>query len=68
MKDLWKNLTTFLSETRSEMKKVTFPSQQEVVTTTVVVIITSFVFAVYLWLTDMVIVKAYEGIYKVLGS
>ena len=64
----WKKLTAFFSETRSEMRKVTFPSREEVVATTIVVIIASIIFAFYLWLADIVILKVYEGIYKVLGT
>ncbi|HKI85110.1 MAG TPA: preprotein translocase subunit SecE [Thermoanaerobaculia bacterium] len=64
----WKKMTTFLTEVRAEMKKVTFPSRQEVMSMTVVVIITSVIFAVFLWLSDIVILKAYQGLFKVLGS
>jgi preprotein translocase subunit SecE len=56
-----------VSETRSELKKVTFPSQDEVVATTIVVLIASVIFAFYLWVSDIVILKVYEGIYRVLG-
>ena len=63
----WKKLTAFLSETRAEVKKVTFPSRPEVMSTTVVVIIASFIFAFYLWIADIVILKCYEGIFRVLS-
>jgi len=63
----WKKLTTFLSETRAEVKKVTFPSRPEVMSTTVVVIVASFIFAFYLWIADIVILKCYEGIFRVLS-
>jgi len=46
------------------MKKVSFPSRDEVVGTTIVVLVTSVVFAVYLWLADMVIVQ----LFKMVGS
>ena len=60
-------MKTFLSETRAEVKKVTFPSREEVMSTTVVVIIASFIFAFYLWMADIVILRVYEGIYRVLN-
>jgi len=63
----WSKLKTFLSETRSEVKKVTFPSRDEVLATTVVVIITSAIFALYLWVADIVIIKIYEGMIRVVG-
>ena len=63
----WGRVKGFLTETRSEVKKVTFPSREEVIATTIVVLIASVIFAVYLWISDIVILKVYEGIYKVLG-
>ncbi len=61
----WKNLTTFLTETRSEIKKVTFPSRKEVVATTIVVLIASFVFSFYLWVADIVILRVYQGVLRI---
>jgi preprotein translocase subunit SecE len=66
--ETWSNFRTFLAETRSEMKKVTFPSRSEVVSTTVVVIIASFIFAFFLWAADILIVHAYQGIFHALSS
>ncbi len=58
------SVPAFLSEVKAEMKKVSFPSRDEVVGTTIVVLVTSVIFAVYLWLADQVIVR----LFKVLGS
>ena len=60
-------MKTFLSEVRSELKKVTFPSRDEVLATTVVVVVTSVIFAFYLWLADIVIIQIYEGMIRMLG-
>jgi len=57
----------FLSEVRSEMRKVSFPSRDEVVGTTIVVVITSFVFSVFLFVADQLIVWGYQSLVKVLG-
>ena len=65
--DGWKKLKTFLSEVRSELKKVTCPSREEVIATTVVVVITSVIFAFYLWVADIVIIKLSEGMIRVLS-
>ena len=64
MNEWIKNTRDFLAETRLEMRKVSFPSRDEVVATTVVVLITSTVFAVFLWLADIVIQRGYVGIVK----
>lgn len=60
----WAKLTQFLREVSGEMAKVSFPSRDEVVGTTIVVLVTSFVFAFYLWIADLVIVQ----LFKVVGS
>jgi preprotein translocase subunit SecE len=64
----WTKIRTFLAEVRAEMKKVTFPSRNEVVATSIVVVVASFIFGIFLWISDIVIVKLYEGLFKVLGS
>jgi preprotein translocase subunit SecE len=43
----------FLSEVRTELKKVTWPSWTEVQSTTIVVIATTVFFGFYLWLLDL---------------
>ncbi|HKH49635.1 MAG TPA: preprotein translocase subunit SecE [Thermoanaerobaculia bacterium] len=49
------------------MRKVSFPSRDEVVGTTIVVIVTSFVFAAFLFAADQLIVQGYQLLVKVLG-
>ena len=63
----WNRMRSFLTETRSEMKKVTFPSREEVVGTTIVVLVASVIFAVYLWVADLIILQVFEWIYQVIG-
>jgi preprotein translocase subunit SecE len=43
----------FLTEVRSELGRVTWPSRREVWATTVVVILVSMLFGVYLYLVDV---------------
>jgi len=62
MKDWWNKAKDFLAETRSEMRKVSFPTRDEVVGTTIVVVVTSFIFAVFLFLADQLIVLGYQGL------
>ncbi len=61
-----RRLGAFLGEVRTEMKKVTFPSREEVVGTTVVVLITSVIFAIFLWVADVVILRLYNGLNNIL--
>ncbi len=64
IKDFFVSIPRFIGEVKVEMKKVSFPSRDEVVGTTVVVLVTSVIFAVYLWLADLVIVQ----LFKMVGS
>ena len=46
------NTKTFLQETRVEMKKVTWPSREDVIATTGVVLATVAFFAIYLYFVE----------------
>jgi preprotein translocase subunit SecE len=63
----WTKAKEFLSEVRAEMRKVSFPTRDEVVATTIVVLITSFVFAVFLFTADRLIIWGYQNIVQVFG-
>ena len=63
----WADMKTFFGEVRAEMKKVTFPTREEVTTTTLVVIITSVIFAIFLWFADTVIQFLYQQLIGVLS-
>ena len=63
----WQQLGKFFTETKSEMGKVSFPSRAEVISTTVVVLISSLVFAFFLAVSDLVILRLYEGLHSILG-
>jgi preprotein translocase subunit SecE len=52
LKDWFQRSKQFYTDVRSEMKKVTWPSRQEVVGTTVVVVVAVFFFGSYLGLVD----------------
>ena len=51
----WEQMTTFLRDVRTEMRKVTTPSVKEVRATTGVVIVTVALFAIYFYGVDSVI-------------
>ncbi len=63
----WTKAKEFVTEVRTEMRKVSFPTREEVVGTTVVVLVTSFVFAVFLFVSDRLIIWGYQSIVKVFG-
>jgi preprotein translocase subunit SecE len=57
----------FLQETRVEMKKVTWPTRNDVVSTTGVVIATVFFFGVFLWLVDLGVQHGVQYVFKMFG-
>ncbi len=52
----------FIAETREEVRKTTFPSQDDVWKTTMIVIISVIFFAVYLFVVDWVWVYLLDGL------
>lgn len=63
----WTKLRTFLKEVRAEMQKVSYPSREEVISTSIVVVISSFIFGVFLWVSDLVVQFLYQGMFDALG-
>ena len=58
----------FLRDVRSEMRKVTTPSREEVRTTTTVVIVTVFAFAAYFYIVDAVLSRVVQSLLHWLGG
>ena len=50
----WFSITTFLSETKVELKKVTWPTKQELIANTIVVIIAVVLCAALIWIIDSI--------------
>ena len=48
----------YASEVKTETKRVTWPSKQEIYGTTVMVILTTFLFGIYFWICDQVFRQA----------
>ena len=58
----------FFRDTNGEMKKVTWPTKNEVVGTTAVVIVATIVFALFLWGCDVVFYKAINFLFTRFGA
>jgi preprotein translocase subunit SecE len=63
----WGRASEFVADVRSEMKRVTWPSQREVYATTVVVILTASFFGIYLFGVDIVLSTAVQAIFNRFG-
>ena len=59
-----RELKTFFSEVRSELKKVTWPSRKEVYATTMVVIATTVFFGFYLYALDLLMSQVFSRVLK----
>jgi preprotein translocase subunit SecE len=57
----------FYTDVRSEMKKVSWPSRQEVFGTTIVVIVAVFFFGIYLGIVDQVLGVALNWLLRYFG-
>jgi preprotein translocase subunit SecE len=51
-KSTWVQVREYISDVRTEMKRVTWPNKQEIYGTTVMVLITTFLFGFYFWICD----------------
>lgn len=58
------NPVAFLKETREELKKVTWPTQQEVIRLTAIVIIVSLLVGLFIGALDFIFTKGMETIIK----
>ena len=67
-KQWWLSTREFFKDTAAEMKKVSWPSKNEVVGTTVVVVVATVVFAVYLWGCDLLFFKAVDFLFTRFGA
>ena len=52
-KGAWQQFRHYASEVKTETKRVTWPSMQEVYGTTVMVVLTTFLFGIYFYLCDL---------------
>ncbi len=64
VKEAPRNLITFYGDVKTELKKVTWPSMNEVYGTTLVVIVTVFFFGVYLFLVDILLRNGVQQIFS----
>ena len=57
----------FVIEVWAELKKTTWPSQNEVYGTTLVVIVTVLMCAFFLWVVDLILNRGMETLFKLAG-
>ncbi len=52
---MYEKIKTFLSETRAEMRKVTWPTRDELIESTKIVIIATFVITLFIGFIDQIL-------------
>ncbi len=67
-KERWyKRFPNFLKEVRAEVRKVTWPSRNEVYSTTIIVILATFFFGFYLYFMDIILSWLLARVQSLLG-
>jgi len=61
-KNIFKRMKAYLRDVRGEMKKVTWPSKNDLIKTTIAVIIISLFFGIYLFGVDFVFARIFQRI------
>jgi len=65
--NIFKRMRSYLTEIRGELKKVTWPTRNDLQKTTIAVIIISIIFGIYLQVVDFsfrIVVERVIGIFK----
>ena len=60
--NIFKRIGNYLNEIRGELKKVTWPTKNDMQKTTIAVIISSLIFGIYLFLVDVIFSKIINGV------
>jgi len=66
-KNLFKRIGDYLTVVRGELKKVTWPTKNDMIKTTIAVLVSSLIFGVFLFVVDMIfsrIINSIIGVFK----
>lgn len=63
-KKMFSGISKYLKSVQTELKRVTWPSKQELKSSTIIVLITLFTVTFYLWLCDTVLSRLFEILRK----
>ena len=61
-------MTTFIKDSYGELKKVSWPSKDDVVTTTIAVLVVTVIFSFFIYISDQVLSTIVQNVYRLLGS
>ncbi len=66
-KNIFKRIGDFITEVKGELKKVTWPTKNDLIKTTIAVLVSSFIFGVFLFVVDMIfsrVINSIIGVFK----
>ena len=66
-KNLFKRIGEYLTEVKGELKKVTWPTKNDLIKTTIAVLVSSLIFGVFLFIVDMIfsrVINSIIGVFK----
>lgn len=55
--NIFRSIANYLSDVKSELKKVTWPNRQEVITSTIVVVVVVIAFTLFIGIIDEVFIR-----------
>ena len=61
-KNIFKRMGAYLKESRGELKKVTWPSKNDLIKTTIAVLVISLFFGIYLFGVDFIFTRIFSQI------
>ncbi|MFZ1684138.1 MAG: preprotein translocase subunit SecE [Candidatus Zixiibacteriota bacterium] len=65
---MWEKLQKYLKETAGELRKMTWPTKDELIGSTVVVIVTSLIIAVFIGIVDWALSSLVKMIFTSAGQ
>ncbi|MCK5221838.1 MAG: preprotein translocase subunit SecE [Candidatus Aminicenantes bacterium] len=60
--NLFKRIGDYLKEIKGELKKVTWPTKDDLIKTTIAVLVSSLIFGVFLFIIDMIFSRVINSI------
>ena len=61
-------MTSFLKDSVSELKRVSWPAKDDVWATTTAVLVVTVIFSAFIYVSDKLLSTVVEYVYRVLGS
>ena len=61
-------MTSFIKDSYAELKRVSWPSKDDVVATTMAVLVVTVIFSLFIYVSDKLLSTVVEYVYRVIGG